>query len=817
MSGHRWDDLLDPRRRLGAADGVSADGAGGGHDGRGDEGGGGQGANGHVAALPAVRRDLPAFARETMPDPYRSYGPAAEAGYHDPGIDYRKYLGVVVKHRWLILGSAGICVFLGVLFTLLQTPVYRASATLQIKREVVNLLGVAGLDAVETGRGNEFYQTQYELLKSRALAERVVSALDLARNDAFAGGAPSSWATLRGALFGGADAGGGRSLAERERRAVIRVMDGVTVAPVRASSVVRVSFDSDEPRLAQRVADAVAENFIVSNLERSYDATAHARTFLQERLQELKLNLEESEKELVAYAEANQIIVTGQDQSLIATNLGDANKALTAAGKELLRHHMLWEQAQAAPGLGLPQLLENKAVEALRTRRAELSADYQDKLRMFKPDFPDMVQLRARIGELDRQVAAEVGLIKESLKSRYLAALEEHRSLGDRVEKLKSEVMDFQSRNIRHNILKRAVDTNRTLYDGLLQRYKELGLAGGIDANNLASNISIVDRAELPVSPYKPRLALNVAVALALGLMLGGAAAFAREHFDDTFKAPEELEDALGLPLLGVIPLSQEMDGLGQGPAGPRSAPAEAFRSLRTALQFSTSAGVPPSLLVTSSRPSEGKSTTAVAVARNFAQLGLRVLLIDADLRKPSLHEHLRRDPASGLSNCLVGQARPPQVLQATDQSHLTFLACGPLPPNPSELLAGPRMASLLAAAGEKFDLVVVDGPPVAGLADAPLLASMTAGTLLVVEANGTRRAVATAALKRLYFARGQMVGVVLNKFDAGKAGFSYGYGYGHGYGYGEAGYYGYGADPAVAAGEAREARGWLPFLKRSA
>jgi polysaccharide biosynthesis transport protein len=448
------------------------------------------------------------------------------------------------------------------------------------------------------------------------------------------------------------------------------------------------------------------------------------------------------------------------------------NAALAGANKALVQRELLWQQAQAAEGMGLPQILESGAIGGLRGKRAELLANYQDDLQKYKPSFPNMVHLRARISEIDRQIAAEIKLIKESLKSSYQAALEEQQSLSRHVAKLKADVMDGQTRSIQYNILKREVDTSKTLYDGLLQRYKEIGVAGGVDANNLANNVAIVDRAQVPGAPYRPNGTLNVSLALVLGLMMGGAAAFVREYFDDTFKTPDELEEGLGLPVLGVIPLSQGFEQSNVLVTDPRSDIAEAYRSLRTALQFSTPFGVSKSLLVTSSCSGEGKSTTAIMLARNFAQLGMKVLLIDADLRNPTVHKHFGLTTDSGLTNCLVGQALPPEAFQPTDLPYLTFLPCGPRPRNPAELLAGRRMPILLAVASEKFDLVIVDGPPVAGLADAPLLASMTAGTLLVVEANAVRRGASMAALKRLSFARAQMVGTVLNKFDVRKAGY---------------------------------------------
>jgi capsular exopolysaccharide synthesis family protein len=559
------------------------------------------------------------------------------------------------------------------------------------------------------------------------------------------------------------------------------------VEPVRSSSIVRVNFDSADPGVAAKVVNAAAEGFININLERRYGASSYARDFLQDRLQQLKQKLEESERGLVAYAEQQALVDAGDKQTLAQSNLAAANNDYGAATTERLRAELLWQQVQSADALSLPQVLENKSIETLRAKRTDLGAEYQDKLGLFKPAYPEMRQLQSQIDELDRQIEAEIDLIKDSIKAQYDAALAEEHSLAAQIEKLKADVTDFRNRNIQYTILQREVDTNRQLYDGLLQRYKEIGVAGGVGANNIA----VVDKAGLPDKRFKPSLPRNLAISLMLGLLFGSGAAFAREQLDDTFKSPEDLEESLGLPLLGMIPLAHDRDEHNRLLQEPRSSFAEAYRSLRTALQFSTTSGVPKSLLITSSRPSEGKSSTAATLARNFAELGMRVLLIDADLRKPSLHTALGLGNGFGLTNCLIDNAIPPDVFQKTAVSGLTFMASGPLPPNPAELLAGPKMLSLLTVAAEKYDIVIVDSPPVGGLADAPLLANMVIGTLLVVDVSATHRGVARAAVKRLHFARAQMVGTVVNKVDVSHQGYGYAYGYGYSYGYGDAAYYG--------------------------
>jgi succinoglycan biosynthesis transport protein ExoP len=733
-------------------------------------------------------RQLPAERPEFAPP--QVYSAAAEyaADPREGGFDLRKYLWLLFKHRWLILGCAALTVSLGALNTVLTTPIYRANATLQINREVPQVVTVDGFQQVEAGDTWEFYQTQFELLKSRSLAERVVADNNLHEDAAFMGAnVPSILSNLKRRIFGAPPStatSSSANVAARQRAAAGRVMSGFSLQPVNESTIVRISFESPNPQVAQKVVNAIADTYIQTNLERRYGASTYARTFLEERLEELKLKLEESERVLVAYAEEKDIVGSVDGPTLTQTDVAAANSELSQATNRRLKLELLWEQIQASEGIGVPQMLESASISAKRAERDALSKTYQEQLSFFKPAYPAMRELQAQIAELERQMAEEVNLIRQSVQAEHEAALAEEKQLTERLESLKGEFADFRNRNIDYTILQREVDTNRTLYDGLLQRYKEIGVAGGVGSNN----ISIVDRAELPGGPYTPDLRRNLTTALMIGLLLGIGAAFAREQLDDTFRSPDDVEDALGIPLLGAIPISRSSKDHGLQLDDPQSHASEAYRSLRTALQFSTSDGVPRTLLVTSALPEEGKSTTAVTLARNYAGIGMKVLLIDADLRRPSLHKHLSGQNEVGLTNCLASTTVPAGVFQKSGSQGLTFMASGPLPPNPAELLASPKMLTLLTVAAEEYDMIIIDGPPVAGLADAPLLSSITTGTLFVIDSTRTRRKAAKAAIKRLQFARAQIVGAVVNKLDISGSGYGYGYG---AYGYGYTQYYG--------------------------
>jgi len=709
--------------------------------------------------------------------------------------DLRRYFWILVRHRWVLLGVVAVFVCLGFLFTFLSTPIYSASATIQIDREPAKVLN---MEEVQADLGSEvaFYATQYEILKSRSLAEKIVAKFSVNELQQFTqDDVQSPWSRLtqafRKILHPGSevDEQGNTDVAALQRDAAYRLLDGLSVQPVGTSRVVRLSFEFPNAAWAQRIANAVAESFLALTLDRRFEASSYARNFLEERLKELKVKLEDSERSLVAYAQQQKIVSVDDKQSLVAANLQSINTDLAETSSKRLNAEQLLRQAETTDGLSLPQIMNDTSVRAMRDKRVDLAEDYQNQLSFFKPGYPDMLKIKAQINELDRQIKQSVDNAKQALKADYEALASQEEMLKQRLEETKAEVLDLDNRGIQYRILQREVDTNRQLYDGLLQRFKEVGVAGAVGTNN----VSIVDAAELPASPFKPRLSKNLSLALAFGLFFGGLAAFGIEYLDDTFKVPEDVEANLSLPVLGIIPITESAEDFREQFANSRSPVSEAYRSLRTALQFSTADGAPKTLLVTSARPSEGKSTTAVALATNFAQLGLRVLLIDADLRNPSLHKSFPGAAPCGLSNYLTSRsnALPKGAFQETEHPGLTLMPSGPMPPNPAELLAGPKMPLLLQVTAGRFDIVVVDGPPVMGIADAPLLASIASGTLLVIEAGRTRRGVTMTALKRLHYARAQMIGALLNKFDARAVGHTYGYGYG----YGASDYYGYGAE----------------------
>ena len=737
------------------------------------------------AALPSRSQQLALLDPRTQALSTLLRGGGGDGDQDEGGLDLLKYWHIIVKRRWTVLSVLLIVLLTGVMMTMLTTPMYRATATVQIERQAARVVNVPGMEPIEGIYDFEFYETQFQLLQSRTMAEKVASGLD-PEDPVFAVmSAPSPMAKLMQIVLGFGDDDGARENPEQKRKDLVNLVRyGLTVEPVPRSRLVRLHFDSPEAALSATIANAVATGFIESNMERRIDNSSYAREFLEDRLEQVKLKLQDSEQALADYAQKEQIINIEGRETMLSNDLTSLRAALTTARQERIDAEARMRQGSGVSAYSHPLMLQNEGVQALRATRGKLEAEYQEKLLVYKPGYPLMVQIRSQIEQIDKQLDAEVKLIKSGLTAAYEAARDKESMLQAQVDQLAKSVLEVQGSTTNFTLLEREVETNRQLYDALLQRYKEIGITSSVDSNN----VSIVDTALPPGGPYAPNVFRNVLMSLMLGLVLGVLLALLFEFLDDTLKRPDEIEKHLGIGVLGVIP---KLEGVSPEEASldPRSAFSEAYRSVRTSLQFSTEAGVPKVLLVTSASAAEGKTTTALTLARNFAQLGRRVLLIDGDLRNPSLHRVLGCDNSVGLSNFLAGSIKPAAAIKPTKTLRLTFIPSGPLPPNPAELLAGPKMVSLLSLAGEKFDQVIIDGPPIMGLADSPILSNLSSGTLLVIEGGGTRIATAKEALKRLIGARAHVVGALITKFDARVAG----YGYGYGGDYGGYQYYAYG------------------------
>lgn len=698
-----------------------------------------------------------------------------------------RLLRIAKRWKWLLLGSIAVAAIVGLIATLLMTPLYTAQATLEIQRENNRIVSVRGVEPETSVSDMEFYQTQYGLLEARSLAERVATEMRLFENAAFfeAMGADVRATEIRE----GGRASSAADRQERVRAAADLLLRNIDIVPARTSRLVDVQFTSPDPTLSAEIVNAWTRHFIELTLSRRFEATSYARRFLEQRLQQLRTRLEESERALVSYASNQRIInipstststsAAGGGQStterpLVAEDLASLNQQLNAA----IGERTTAESRLRATGGSTAEGLENQAISTLRSRRAELAAEYARLTTQFEPEYPPAQALQNQIRDLDRSLAREEGRVRSTLRATYEAAAAREASLRARVEALQGDLLDLRGRTIQYNIYQREVDTNRQLYDALLQRYKEIGVAGGVGVNN----ISVVDPALPPGVPSSPRLVLNVLIALLIGGAIGAGLALALEQIDEAVSDPSDVERALGLPLLGAIPKT------GEDPEAEledrKSSLVEAYLSTQTSLAFTTDHGIPRTLTVTSTRPGEGKTTTSYALARSLGRTGRKVILIDADMRSPSLHGIFGVANAKGLSNFLTGSDDVESMIHRGLADGISLMTAGPSPPNAAELLIGDRVRKLTEALLGQFDHIILDVPPVMGLADTPLVASQVEGVIFVVESHATRTSMARVAIGRLQDANARVLGVLLTKFESRRA--HYGYGYDYGYGYGE-------------------------------
>ncbi len=458
---------------------------------------------------------------------------------------------MVLKRRWLILGITLGFLALGGIQTLLQTPLYSATVRIQIEREPAKVVEGGAIMPAEMATGNmDFLKTQYELLKSRNMGERVVSSLHLYEDESFL--KPRNVGGL-GILIEALSSSENElpSVSTKEAKAAKIVLKNATITPVPGSRLVDVSYMDPNPQRAQQVANGFAEAYIASNLDKRFEANSYAKTFLEDQLNQLKIRMEESEKMLLDFAEQEKVVEVSDKASIAENNLASANAALGTLTAERMKNEQLWRQVENATAINLPQFLSNSVIETLRGQRKTLETEYQEKLENYKPGYPAMVQISNKVKEVDRQLSSEVKTIKGSLKAAYESSLAQESDMKARIETLRDDVLDLQKKGIQYNILKREVETNRGLYNNLLQRYKEVGIAGGVGANN----IFIVDRAIAPSSASEPKVPRALILSLVLGFGAGVGVSLLVEMLDDRVRAPEEIEQLTGLTTLGVIPL----------------------------------------------------------------------------------------------------------------------------------------------------------------------------------------------------------------------------------------------------------------------
>jgi capsular exopolysaccharide synthesis family protein len=697
----------------------------------------------------------------------------------DDELDLRDYLDVLVRRKWLI-GSVLFAVFVTTfIVTLAMTPVYKATGKLEFNLQPPKVTKFEDMVVPQT-QTREFMNTQTKLLTSDSLAWRVIESLDLVHNPHFnrdiesqADGEPGILDRIRGglgSLFGhdqeAVDAE--TDQAEIQQRLLKIFMHNLEIKAERDTTILNIAFSSSDPVLARDVVNSLIRSFITWQMDKKVGAAGLANEQLQKQIEVARVRLEKSEDELNRFAQKAGIVSLDSRMNLIYKQLEEINTALAQAHAQRLTKEALDIQTRESGVSAMPMVIDNKLIQDLRQQHVQLVSQYEDLLVVFKPDYPEARRLKAKMDDVARKIGGEENRILQGIHNDYLVSLKNEQSLRKQADLAKTQALELNDRATQYKILEREVDTNKEIHQSLLQRGKEIDATVGTDI----SNIQVVDHALLPVTPDKPRIRLNLLLAIGIGLMLGVAAAFLFEFMDNTVKSMDEISDRFGIPILGVLPEADEkyrdkLDHLVV--SDPRAGFSEAIRTTRVSIQLSTAAeGGTRTLLVTSTAEGEGKSTIAVNMAQAFAAAGDKVLVIDGDLRRPRLH---RVFPSSGtrtggLSELLIGSKSLEEVVRNTAQKNLFFIPAGLLPPNPAELLASKRMRHYLEKLGTVFDRIIIDGPPSVGFADVLVLSSLVNGVILVTTLGKTHRQALRLFRRSLSNINARLLGTIVNRLD---------------------------------------------------
>ena len=712
-------------------------------------------------------------------------------------LDYAK---VLYKRRWTAATAFVLVVLTATVYTFTATPIFEARTRLLIEADNPNVVSFKEVIDEDQAKA-DYYQTQYNILQSRVLARKTIDTLKLWEHPVFNPEPKKEGFSVSSAAAGAAGYVTGFFTSEPpapteapeadETAGQSRIIDaflaGLTVAPIRNSRLVDVKYRSTDAALATKIVNTLAKNYIEQNLEYKFMATKEASDWLGERLAEQRKQVEAAESKLQQYREQNDAISLTDRQNIVVQKLADLNGAVTRAKTERIQKEAMYNQLRSIQDNSaaldtFPAILTNTYIQQQKSELAQLQQQQAQLSEKFGDRHPEIVKIKSAIQSAQLKLQTEINKIVQAVRTEYQAALAQENSLAYALNQQKGEALAMNKKGIEYSVLDREVESSKQMYESLLQRAKETGVSGELKS----SNIRVVDQAERPRAPVTPRKALNMMLGLLSGTVLALGLAFFFEYLDSRIKTPDELKAHLGLPSLGMVPALEAKSWKGKEPLIHTGVPpgfAEAFRTIRTNVLFSSADEGSRTIVVTSTGPGEGKTTVASNLAIGFAQAGQRVLLIDADMRRPRVHDVFAQKQEPGLSNLMVGNAKASESVHKTAVPGLWVLAAGHNPPNPAELLGSQRFRDFLTSLKEHFDLIIVDSPPVMAVTDAAIAANVANGVVFVVGAEMTSRHAARAAVEQLEQGRAHFIGAVLNRVELERNAYYYSHYYRREYG----------------------------------
>jgi len=707
-----------------------------------------------------------------LPQPINGFTPTTldlEAQGSEPHFSFATFWQVVLKRITTIITATLVVAVLTGIYTFKMSPVYKATATVDVETTYPQLQTLNEVYRQSPVEDNSFLVTQMQVLQSDSLAWTTLQQLGLDR----------AAASLGTASVPGQSAI--RIAAARKAALIADFKGGLAVAPVKDSRILAVSYESGNPELAANAVNRLIDNYTDANFEQRNDFTRRASGGMEQQLQEMKMKVEKSQQALIDYERQNLIVSLGDKGTINDERLEQLNRDYTVAESDRVQKESLYELAKANEGQ-VGMIVEDRVLQHLEEKYSDLKSTYADALSQYGPNFPKVARLHDQLTQLQSLMEAARKQAIEKAHNDYLGALSREKLIGEAMAKEKENVSALNQRMIEHNILKRDFDINQQLYETLLQRLKDATLSASLQV----TNVHVIDPATPPSSPISPNRPRNLAAGLMIGLILGVTLAFLQEALDSSVRTTEEAERLVNAPALAVIPAETDgyrrrqlggspSLGTAAGPNGvglavlkrPSSPMAESFRSLRTSVLLSTAPGPPQTLLVTSAQMGEGKTSTATNLSMSFAQRQGPVLIIDADMRRPSVAKTLGVANEKGLSSFLTGAHSLDEVLIQYERTpNLWILPAGPRPPDPAELLSSHMMEATLTDLRKRFAQIVVDSPPLLLVTDAVILSALMDGVILVVASGTTARGALTRAHRILENAGSRVLGMVLNKVD---------------------------------------------------